>query len=199
MSYTSDLDGDWSEPVKVAGGKGLPDLNVAPYIFSNGSLLALYRNNAGTNIHILSASNWRDPATYQRSEKNLSVSVPEDPFLWRDAGGVFHSLFHAWPLEAGPHAWSEDGVMWQKAPGEGNWTDGTGMWVGPARAYPRQITFTDAAPIMLGSRERPSLIFAEDGVTPLALVTGSNPDPQRKTDYCVTLLQPINQESSSFI
>merc|ERR1711966_416975 len=41
MSYTSDLDGEWSKPVRVAGGGGLPDLNVAPYIFDNGTLLAL--------------------------------------------------------------------------------------------------------------------------------------------------------------
>jgi len=169
MSYTSDLDGEWSIPVQVAGGGYLPDLNVAPYIFGNGTLLAMYRSNSGSNVHILTASDWRDPSTYERSDANLAASLPEDPFLWRDANGVFHSIHHAYPYPIGPHAWSEDGLNWHKAAGEGNWTDGTGLWEGPARAYPRETHFSDAESLMPGCRERPSLVFGADGTTPIAL------------------------------
>lgn len=210
MSYTSDLDGEWSEPVKVAGGLGLPDLNLSPFIFSNGTLLALYRNNQGSNIHITTASDWRDPATYHISQADISASLPEDPFLWRDAKGIFHSLHHAYPYPTGPHAWSDDGLNWHKAPGEGIWPP-SGIWTGESRGYAREATFTDAEPIFAGCRERPSLIFDADGVTPIALVNGFSPDSSHigdvpsgscrytSTDYSVTLVQPINQQKQVFV
>ena len=49
-------------------------------------------------------------------------------------------------------------------------------------------------------RERPHLVFAPDGVTPVALVTGAAPGPFSSTgrggrnDYSFTLLQKLNQK-----
>ena len=194
MTHTTDLNGNWSLPVLVANVSC--DANVSPYIFANGSLLALYRNNIGSNIHLLTAADWRDPGSYKLGTANLpgGLFLPEDPFLWRDAHGVFHSLQHNYPWPAGPHAWSLDGYTWQLAPNHA------------LDAYGPNATFVDAPLISGGCRERPSLIFAADGTTPIALVNGFSPNPSKVgatpsgscrysgIDYSFTLIQPIATE-----
>jgi len=194
MSYTKDLEGEWSEPVLVVGGKMLPDLNVSPFIFKNGSFHGLYRNNRGSNIHIVTATNWKEPSTYKLHTADLpdGMFLPEDPFLWRDNDGIFHSLHHNYPYPSGPHAFSVDGWTWHTAPG--------------SMAYNRYANFTDSQPIASGCRERPSLIFSKNGAIPIALVNGFSPNPSDigkvpsgscryvKVDYSFTLVQPLNQK-----
>eukprot|EP00966_Prymnesium_polylepis_P158088 3654062-Prymnesium_polylepis.1 len=202
MSYVADLDGEWSEPILVANVSC--DANVTPYIFANGSLLALYRDNRGSNIHVLTAANWRDPASYRMGTANLphGVVLPEDPFLWRDGHGVFHSLFHRYPWPSGPHAWSLDGYTWHLAPNDAD-PDRYGRAFGP------NASFVDAVPLSGGCRERPSLVFAADGTTPIALVNGFSPDPSKigatpsgscryaGVDYSFTLLQPLTTSAAA--
>ena len=206
MSWTRDPatgPAGWSTPVHVAGGPGLPDLNFAPVIFNNGSLFALFRTNMGNNIHVATAADWKDPSTYvlqAPASTGINLMLPEDPFVWLDPRtNVFHSLHHAYPWPAGPHAWSRDGWTWHVAPG----VNPNGPDPG---AYNRTVHFTDAPTVQAGCRERPSLLFAADGVTPLALLNGMAPNPGKVgavpsgscryagIDYCRTLLQPLNQE-----
>merc|ERR1712118_613585 len=114
MSYTMDLDSDWSEPVLVLDSD--QDMNLSPVILRNGSMQGLYRDNSGSNIHVVTADLWSDPATYMRHPADLvgGVSLPEDPFLYQDDAGVFHSIFHNYPWPNGPHAYSSDGWVWHK-------------------------------------------------------------------------------------
>jgi len=176
------------------------DLNLSPFIFANDSLIALYRDNQGSNIHIATASNWRDPSTYVQHNQNLpdGVSLPEDPFLWQDLHGIFHSLHHEYPWPNGPHAFSEDGFTWRKAESE----KGTrGLAYGPV------VNFSDSNTIYsAGCRERPSLIFGRNSI-PIALVNGFTPNPSdvgkapsgscrySGVDYSYTLVQPLQQNN----
>jgi hypothetical protein len=73
MSFASDVNGNWSAPVLVLDSQ--VDLNLSPFIHSNGSLHALYRDNTGSNIHIATAADWRDPASYMRHPGDLSNGV----------------------------------------------------------------------------------------------------------------------------
>ena len=50
MSYTNDIDsGVWSEPRIIEAVPPAPDSNMSPYVYQNGSLLALVRSNSGSN------------------------------------------------------------------------------------------------------------------------------------------------------
>ena len=65
--------------------------------------------------------------------------------------------------------------------------------------------FTDGPSVSAGCRERPSLIFAEDGFTPITLVNGFSPNPSdvgrrpsgscrySGVDYSFTLVQPVRR------
>ena len=71
------------------------------------------------------------------------------------------------------------------------------------------MSFSDsAATFSAGCRERPSLVFVADGVTPIALVHGFSPNPSKvwaqptepsgscrypNVDYSYTLVQPLRQ------
>ena len=61
--------------------------------------------------------------------------------------------------------------------------------------------FTDGTAMLTMMRERPHLVYAEDGHTMLALTNGAAPGPCTQgqkphagNDYSYTLLQKINQE-----
>ena len=85
--------------------------------------------------------------------------VLQDPFVFRDRRGNFHALFHKFTDEhpdAGGLAWSRDGFDWT-LPNDASYTTVVQHSDGSSRTY--------------GRRERPYLLFAEDGVTPLFLFT----------------------------
>ena len=122
--------------------------------------------------------------------------VGEDPFIWRDPRNkvqVLHMLRHVgrskfnWTGNNGGHQWSHDnGLTWHSH--------------GTTDAYPCHAEFEDGSDAGFMMRERPHLVFAEDGVTPLALTNGAAVGPctgmtqGSKNDYSYTLLQKLNQE-----
>ena len=80
------------------------DTNLAVVILKNGSAVGIGRTGGegGIVAHLVTASNWKEPATYtgrwnEPLFTNLTV-VPdagvEDPFLYFDANGVYHAVFH---------------------------------------------------------------------------------------------------------
>ena len=210
MSHVADLDdasAEWSAPVAIGAIPSDPDSNLSPVILANGSVHALVRSNSGSNVHVLTAAHWKDVASYVYHHGDLpsKIILPEDPFLWRDARGGWHSLHHAYPNPSGTHAFSEDGWSWrtywscrhQKAFWRCNSTNGD--------AYHGAARFSDAR-LAAGCRERPSLAFAADGFTPIALLNGLAPDPfgvnppsgpsgscrYATHDYSFTALQPLH-------
>ena len=94
--------------------------------------------------------------------------------------------------------------MWHKATDERKPSHGL--------AYGPNVSFTDSAmKHHAGCRERPSLIFAQDGTTPIALVNGFAPNPSKVgaapsgscryagVDYAYTLIQPLEQEEKTAV
>jgi len=182
MSHASDPAGPWSTPVLVPKGSfGSGDTNLAPIIREDGSLLGLGRPG-----WVWRATHWRDLSTYTVQQLDKTV-LGEDPFLYIDAynTSVLHALSHAGHYDAsGGHVWSIDGGQsWQSH--------------NNTQAYSSLIMYTDGSQQSLSRRERPHLVFDEQGV-PLALTNGVTdgwPCTYRvcPRDYCHTALQKLNQ------
>jgi hypothetical protein len=148
----------------------------------SGTWFLLCNNQADqreTNGTIFTAPDVTGPWTYFSSAAGPQpeANVPEDGFLFFDARGHWHIIFHTytWPgvLEcANPpdcdptsisgHSFSRDGKAWT---------------VSSTQPYFSVANFSDAPPLHMSTRERPHLIFADDGVTPLALSNGICPVP----------------------
>ena len=102
------------------------------------------------------------------------ANVPEDGFLFIDARGHWHVFYHTYtwpglgcanppdcdPTSISGHSFSRDGLSWT---------------VSPLQPYFNIANFSDGTALQMSTRERPHLIFAEDGRTPLALSNGICP------------------------
>ena len=93
----------------------------------------------------------------------LPDSNVEDPALWVDRHGAFHAVFHAMDVpgqaglpHVGGHAYSVDGAE----------------WVYTGTAYGGAANYSDGSWQAFLRRERPHLLFAADGFTPVALSNG---------------------------
>ena len=210
MSWARSANGPWSDPVEVIGIDDAhnADSNLAATIYPNGSLVGMWRSRSfpaavpsgSSRVHLLTARDWRDPSTYDtHANKDLFPSVGyrglEDMFVWLDARGNAHAIFHhmdnatcpnVGDLPAcGGHAFSADGI---------SWTYG-------GVAFGRSVNFADGTVFNSIRRERPHLIMAADGVTPVALTSGVQygtiPYPTQKygpEGAVYTLLQPVRTQ-----
>jgi hypothetical protein len=56
------------------------------------------QNYAGSRQYLATGSDWKDPSTYIRHEKelfpDLGAAGTEDQFLFQDEDGNFHAVFH---------------------------------------------------------------------------------------------------------
>ena len=189
MSFSNTPNGPWSNPVAILGPKRHMDTNFSPVILKNGSLVGFSRwavgdvPFSGGRMHLVVASNWKDPTTYIESPhdvfQNLTNGGCEDPFLYLDKNGYYHAILHNlypnfYGYNCGGHAFSKDGLQWTYG----------------GRAYGNTVQFTDGNSFVFSRRERPHLVFAEDDVTPVALTTSAQYGGQY-FDASYTLLQPI--------
>jgi hypothetical protein len=101
MSYslTDDPRGEWSKPQLVLMPKPMMDINAAPVIKPDGSLVGMWRDHhpggKHSTPHLFTATNWTDPATYKYSSAALFSSkvvkgAIEDMFMYRDKRGGYH-------------------------------------------------------------------------------------------------------------
>ena len=202
MSWSMNPDGPWSDPVIVLDPLPSGDTNLAGVINEDGSFVGIWRepapafdpvtgqlqNNKWVSaMRPVRASNWKDPSSYwvQPSASIIpegpSTDPPysqiglEDPMLWKDAKGVYHTV-----LSNGQyHAWSEDGVAWTLT----SLMDYTASF----KALPCE-----------GFGGRPHLVFSDDGFTPIAM-TGSCFNKSKPVPFggsTFTALVPINAASS---
>eukprot|EP00663_Eupelagonemidae_sp_cell21sb_P005524 gene5524-6919_t len=112
MVYSKNPDGPWSKPEMIPGTDVFADSNFAPVINPDGSVVALERAN------VIHASNWRNVSTYQRVGGWSDAG--EDPYVWRDASGVYHNIVHVGRHNThGLHYFSTDGKKWTASPGRG--------------------------------------------------------------------------------
>lgn len=106
----------------------------------------------------------------------------EDPFVWIDRRGRFHAVLHNMEPSTqevgycGVHAFSEAGDVWT-----------AGGW-----AFGATVNYTDGSSFTLTRRERPHLLFNEDGsLRALSNGVQYGGPPGSQEDAIFTLVQPI--------
>lgn len=207
MSWSMSPNGPWSTPMQIFAGYRGSDTNFAPVILKNGSLVALWREwtNRGSRVYLATALDWKNASTYnqhlERGElfPDLGTAGTEDPFVWIDSNGHFHSVFHhmygyrsstQWWLDAvGGHAFSTDGIDWTY----------TGVaWGDPTTVDQGNVVhFMDGSAFRFTRRERPHLIFhANQSISHLITAAqygeGKNPGARGDNgDASYTLVQPV--------
>ena len=121
---------EWSKPVLVQKGEVQMDSNMAGVIATNGSFLGMWRDHhpggKHSTPHLVTASNWSDPDTYVFHHEDLLFGQGtnpgglEDMFLWTDARGHYHAVFHVMfgCDTCTGHAFSADGLSWTYTGGD---------------------------------------------------------------------------------
>lgn len=190
MSWSKSADGPWSEPIMVLSGEQI-DSNLSPVIREDGSLLGLWRGGLNASrpwstMQRVTALHWKDPTSYTPEYEDLfpAVHSTEDPHVYTDADGNYHAVFHHCfqcpkACVCGGHAYSADGEHWHYP-----YINGSAYW--------ENVTFTNGEVVEFKRRERPHLVFAADGVTPVALTNGAGIDGVGMYgDATWTFLQPL--------
>lgn len=151
-------------------------------------ILLAYRGNPinGTGaeqIGVASAQHFVGP--YTRAHNFPVFEEPnEDPFVWRDKRGHFHMLLHSLLPDGGFGTGPNVGRHAFARSWNGQWT-----FNNRTVAYNTTVHYTNGSSILFHRRERPALIFSEDGkMTPLYLVNGVQ-EVNASSSY--TVIQPI--------
>lgn len=199
---SSSLEGPWQEVGLTApdAGSAWPNSedNPSPLMLSNGSVLIMFRSYNGTSgspthsvigIARSTAASW--DGNYTNPTHPILGSGPEgdsapfqqleDPFFWRDARG-YKALFHTMGAckSVGCFAFSQDSYTWHMTSDD---IDGVGY------AYSPTVIYTNGSAHSFHRRERPHLVFASDGVTPVALANGVQ--PFSANDHTYSLVVPL--------
>jgi len=205
MSFALEPQGPWSTPAKVFPGWHGSDTNFAPLILPNGSLLAIWRSweATGSRCFLATATHWRNISTYTQHHRevisvDLGTAGTEDPFLYMDAAGHFHAVFHhmygegtekQWWLDTcGGHAYSRDGIEWEYS----------GVaWGNAEHPLGNVVRYSDGTNFSMTRRERPHLIFDGEG-RPCQLTNAAQYGPGKlpgvlgdNGDASFTMVQPI--------
>mmetsp|Transcript_29306 Transcript_29306/g.87658 ORF Transcript_29306/g.87658 Transcript_29306/m.87658 type:complete len:381 (+) Transcript_29306:328-1470(+) len=201
LTWSKSPDGPWTKPARLfKAQENLTnvDTNLAATIRPDGSVVGIGRTIGDPTLvvaHLVEASDWREPESYVGAwdemlfpdTRLLPYAGVEDPFVYADARGSLHAVFHSQIQDnderlCGAHAWSIDGK---------NWTFGGTAWS-------NRVPFVAAGGVELyrfSRRERPHFVFDADGSI-VALTTGvrysaHSPAQPDGEDACYTLLQPV--------
>ena len=161
-------DGPWA----VLPGGGVECDNPGPLVLRNGTVLLMCSRSPGSkhkDVHarLYSAPSPRGP-WHHVSEIHTVTNwshTAEDPFLWEDARGYLHSLWHTGPLNAtgepsgvvSVHGFSRDGIKW-------GWSDN--------QPYTAIVHFEDGSTTHHATVERPKLVLDHTG-TPTHLINAA--------------------------
>lgn len=150
--------GPWQEHTDIlrncANEDGFSYTNPGAYIFPNGTVLLAYRvarypeTTYISHIGIATAPHYTGPYTCRL----VGIEQMEDPWIYRTAQGYFIMLLHADLYRPGPvgqKAFSLDGLTWT---------------LSSDFPYNTSLRLTDGSVFELARRERPELLFSEDGV-----------------------------------
>merc|ERR1719329_1427243 len=190
MSWAPRPHGPWSKPVLVQPGKVQMDSNFAGVIKEDGSFVGMWRDHHPgghhSTPHPVTAANWKDPSTYKFGSTVLFPAVDkkggiEDMFIWVVARKNYHAIFHMMYDcdNCVGHAHSADGNSW--------------TWTGIAATA--DTVYKDGTSATFSHLERPQLVFAKDGKTPIALTNGVKTEQTglANNDQSFTLLRPLQQ------
>ena len=134
--------------------------NMAPWPLVNGTVLLGYRGKNAAHVErlgIARADGWAGPYTPLTTAPIINATG-EDPYLWVDARGNFHILFHAF-AGMGGHAFATDLA--------GPWT------LGDVVPYNSSIAWVNGTVTEVGDRERPELYLDPATRAPRVLYTGT--------------------------
>ena len=175
------------------------DSNLAGVITASGGFVGMlrtwnrtYTGGERSQLYLVRSSDWKNTTAYVTESASqlfpeLISAGAEDPFVWVDCDGHYHALFHNMSPNVdgidpqtvcGGHAYSADGVH----------------WIYSGVAYTNHVDHTDGTSTTFTRRERPHLVFADDGCTPLALTNGVVPGGSTG-DASHTLLQRVAQRA----
>ena len=180
-----DFEGTWDEDTS----------NPSPWVFSNGTVLLMYRgcvvHGGGCDkeyIGIASAPSWKGPYRRLGGGQPILPTVPaEDPSLWVDRRGHYHFLMHYIPDAelVARHAFARSyGGPWSIRES--------------SIPYNSTVAFNDGSVVTFEKRERPHLVWDDNG-NPTHLVTGVV-IPSGQHGYAgksFTLVQPVAPSSST--
>ncbi|CAH0056969.1 unnamed protein product [Clonostachys solani] len=166
----SDSTTQWDADVTNPSASALCHIDLPP---SKGVVLA-YRgcryNCSGAPdselINIAVAEEFRGPYV-KLQEAPIFTEANDDPFIWRDKGGHYHMLLHSLELGGG---FGEGPKVGRHAFARYFW----GPWTFNERtlAFSTEVDWTDGTSTDFFRRERPYLLFSDDGLmTPQYLIT----------------------------
>eukprot|EP01064_Diplonema_japonicum_P007509 TRINITY_DN15134_c0_g1_i1.p1 TRINITY_DN15134_c0_g1~~TRINITY_DN15134_c0_g1_i1.p1 ORF type:complete len:386 (+),score=80.96 TRINITY_DN15134_c0_g1_i1:34-1191(+) len=181
--FAQSLTSQWASLGEVLGSNvksnwDADTTNPGPYVHANGSVLLMYRGcgddcTGGEQIGLATAPTFTS-SVYTRLNKAQSLCktcLNEDPFVYQDKRGNYHSLMHNLGnnggfacyeingayhgCDVGTHAFSPDGISWTFS---------------KTIPYNTTVNWDDGTSVVLNRRERPQLVV-ENGV-PLYLSNG---------------------------
>jgi hypothetical protein len=161
VAHATSITGPWkASKVEITGMGRLHISNPSIALLDSGKVMLAYRFNPshGEQNGFAMANTFLGPF---KSTANLTKADgnDEDPFLWQQkADRSLHILYHNGAH--GLHAFSADGVAWHKSPTHSD-------------AFQLDISLSDGDTARLARRERPEILFADDG-TPRFLYNGAN-------------------------
>ena len=200
IHHATSPDGPWTA-LDPNGTLGLT--NPTPHIFLNGSVVVVGLGNctvAGSRsqgcAQVATAPTWRGPYTVDwRGQHGLGpwcanrgTWVFEDPFVWFSAKrGAWSMMVHQYnrsdaanQVLDGGYATSADESIYS------NWTWGSHQ----QPLYTGLVTYADGSSDMMVRRERPSLLFSDEG-EPSVLYTAVCPPGDHGGSYCYTVANPL--------
>ncbi|KFA79100.1 hypothetical protein S40288_07032 [Stachybotrys chartarum IBT 40288] len=132
-------------------------------------------------------------APWNTTEAGTNTLWTEDPFVWRDKRGHWHSINH-WMIDYVEF----DGRRYPRVGSHLYSRNLTGPWQFKLQeAFNSTVNYTDGTTVQFNRRERPKLFFSDDGeMTPLYLVTGVT--PLNETRKSSTFIQPIGTKWREF-
>lgn len=187
LATSKSPNGPWTRrdaPVLGTGPLGAWDdlfvTNPTPHVFSNGSVLLIYKARSIENFGVMStgaafAEHWSGP--YVRRTPGAPIALPgncEDAGIYRSPqSGVFRMILHCGC--AYKYVWSLDGTNWTVQNETTPWCD---------------IRFSDGTNGTVSRRERPKWLLGADG-QPTHLITAVQPvdsvDPEHgKNTFTMT-------------
>ncbi|KAF5586674.1 uncharacterized protein FSUBG_12061 [Fusarium subglutinans] len=201
VSAADNIRGTWS-PFKMILDSDRPSGIHA----TNPSAFPLWTHNNPTreivlgikDYSIFTAKSWNSDykliyqATWNVTEQE-NPEWTEDPFIWRDRRGNWHSINH-WMIDYVEN----DKQQWPRVGSHLFSRKLTGPWHFKLQeAFSSNITFTDGSWQVFKRRERPKLFFSDDGkMTPLYLTNGVQ--EMNQTGAAFTLVQPIGTKWKEF-
>eukprot|EP00466_Bigelowiella_natans_P011760 jgi/Bigna1/90097/estExt_fgenesh1_pg.C_620034 len=190
--FAPTLDGPWERQNMSLAKWNWTEANLgfeshAPVVLENGNILTFTRSWGSpaplpnSAIWLATADSWN--GSYHLVDSKLAAQPAlnngmEDTFMFRDAAGYLHALFHSWNNPyVGAHAFSRDGFNWTMA---------------DTAAFTLSTDVEGGSSITYVRRERPHLVL-DDDLNPTHLLTAVTTDNGDLLDWSFTHVQAISQ------